>query len=783
MAFDPSSARLADAPDTPGPEPANSNFDPATAPPAEHAAIPPMSGSVWDGFFSQDPTQDAAKTLSNFGQGLASNWGAYASAADDDVMKPFMNDVNAVHASIAKSFNEAALRQSAMRVGQMLKAAPDRAGVIYGGDVGHIWGQLKSDFVAGTGFEPEAQKAFSAGGFWDRMKSQYDETLAEGKLPVDAFNLVTSAFIGAPLDVAADYEGQAVHALAPSVSPETVRAGLNKAVSLSMLAMPEGGIGAALTPAAELEQARSLDIIGTEPPSGPSGPSAATAGVRGQVEEGHAAASAEASGGLGAPPPPEGVAPSPAPAPVAAAAPGAVEKNVSRETTSAATAESALTPPVRAPNTDELASALADVKERAAAAPQEQSLFNQIRSLGGIKLQNDSGELTQGASDLRQIMDTNRSLFNNKKGLEPDMMREALEERGWFGGNAESGRTDLNDMLDLIQREARGDNVYHPDSDIHDKIAYRELLDREQTEAGIKASDKPQEAARKLAEFRLSNAADFALRHQNEIDAAVEGLSHKAREALQSHGYEPGSDIGAEFEEPSGTRKPSGGEPVAGGPGAGAQVEGAAAGEPPVSAEEPRRPKLGTVRPVEGIGPLQARSLSEGVEARAIEQGLTKGFGDLPEYRQVSMADQANRAAAIIADDYENAKAIALGQKAPPKGVLPESVFVGVENRAIAEGDVETLRDLATQSRLTTEATTMGQRIRTLGERDETSPVAAIQEVQAARADAIKSRAGYEGAAKDEVSDMQTEIKATRAPIQTIKQALQTFAESIACDY
>jgi hypothetical protein len=68
---------------------------------------------------------------------------------------------------------------------------------------------------------------------------------------------------------------------------------------------------------------------------------------------------------------------------------------------------------------------------------------------------------------------------------------------------------------------------------------------------------------------------------------------------------------------------------------------------------------------------------------------------------------------------------------------LPESVFVAVEQKAIAEGDVNTLRELAT-GKLTSEATTMGQRIRALGEREPDSPVKAIQDVVSARAKGVK---------------------------------------------
>lgn len=183
------------------------------------------------------------------------------------------------------------------------------------------------------------------------------------------------------------------------------------------------------------------------------------------------------------------------------------------------------------------------------------------------------------------------------------------------------------------------------------------------------------------------------------------------------------------------------------------------------------------LRPVQGTGETKVRGLAENVEAKAIENTLADNFGDLPEYQQLSMADQAERARNLIAEDYEAAKAVAMGTKAPPRGVLPESVYVAVEKVATAEGDVDLLRQLATESKLTTAATTMGQRIRTLGERDKASPVAAIQEVQAAREAAIAKRADLAAAKRTTVKEIKT---AMRSGAST-KQDWASFISSITC--
>lgn len=250
-------------------------------------------------------------------------------------------------------------------------------------------------------------------------------------------------------------------------------------------------------------------------------------------------------------------------------------------------------------------------------------------------------------------------------------------------------------------------------------------------------------------------------------------------ETEDTHGHLPG--VYAE----EGRGAPSGAETHAGEPRqdvATKEPSAPGAGNPPSGTTEQSSPRPGPagpsqlLKPVSGTGELKTRGLSEGIEAKAIEEGLTTGFGDLPEYRTVSMADQAKRAAALIADDPELAKAIAMGSKPAPRGLLPESVLVAVEKQAIAAGDIETIRDLATQSRLSVEATTMGQRIRTLGERDPTSPIAAIQAVQDAREAALKGKDIKAEVAKV-TKDAGAAIKAARSKVD----AWASFVDGIKC--
>jgi len=197
-----------------------------------------------------------------------------------------------------------------------------------------------------------------------------------------------------------------------------------------------------------------------------------------------------------------------------------------------------------------------------------------------------------------------------------------------------------------------------------------------------------------------------------------------------------------------------------------------------VSEAQPVTETVGKLEVIEGTGEIKTRGLARGVEQKAIEKKLTESFGDLPEYKTVSMKDQAKKASDLLTENPSKAKRVAMGEELPPEGILPESVFVAVEDSAIAAGDAVTLRALATQSNLTSEATVMGQRIRTLAERNPESPVTAIADIAKARQKSVK------GMVKDTGKEIETVSKQIG---ESIKKTLPKrgdwvkFIESIRC--
>lgn len=169
-----------------------------------------------------------------------------------------------------------------------------------------------------------------------------------------------------------------------------------------------------------------------------------------------------------------------------------------------------------------------------------------------------------------------------------------------------------------------------------------------------------------------------------------------------------------------------------------------------------------------GTGETKTSKLALGVEQKAVEQKLINNLGGLPEYQQVSMKEQAQHATNLLAQEPERALSIALGKETPPAHILPESVFTAVEENALKNGDVETIRQLAS-SNLATEATAMGQRIRALGERNPNSPVETIKNIVRERTKAVGNKT------KATVQEIRQKI------VKPKKEDWNSFVDSIIC--
>lgn len=209
--------------------------------------------------------------------------------------------------------------------------------------------------------------------------------------------------------------------------------------------------------------------------------------------------------------------------------------------------------------------AMEDVMRARAPMPKDQTLFDAIRAMGGIK--DVGGDVNQIMAGYKNPRFQKRLV--NPNGLDPDQVRANLQEDGWFGkfedqygpDAQEVGSypgDDTRDLYDLMDREARGQPVYHPESQVPAELESRRLLDEDFGRAGIGANDSNEVAAQKLTDYRQTELAE-----QDAFDrsrATHQEISPEAEQELESHGYEPGTDFGAELED-AGSRKEGAGGP------------------------------------------------------------------------------------------------------------------------------------------------------------------------------------------------------------------------------
>lgn len=201
--------------------------------------------------------------------------------------------------------------------------------------------------------------------------------------------------------------------------------------------------------------------------------------------------------------------------------------------------------------------------------------------------------------------------------------------------------------------------------------------------------------------------------------------------------------------------------------------------EVPFSAEHaaPSEGAYSPVKPVASLGETRTPTLATKVRTQAIEKGLadtSEHLSQLPEYNKANMHEQRQFASDFVANEPDKAFRVAMGKELPPNHIIPEMVFAAVEKDAQIRGDGEMLNTLSNKSALTTQASAFGQRIRALAERDDTSPVRAIQDIQRARS----SRATT------------TRVRAVRDEVRTaVRRSAPShddwskFVEDITCNY
>lgn len=160
--------------------------------------------------------------------------------------------------------------------------------------------------------------------------------------------------------------------------------------------------------------------------------------------------------------------------------------------------------------------------------PRGESLLNEIIRRGGLRTRDNAGNITPEGSEIMAILgDTRRpGLINNRvnrsSGAAASKQPMTLGElQGWMesegylpprsGPSYYGSGYDVQMVLDLLDREARGDLVFRHDSDAAAFIRYQQDIDRMMSEVGVHSSDTPEIAARKLRDWQQT------IERQNEM--------------------------------------------------------------------------------------------------------------------------------------------------------------------------------------------------------------------------------------------------------------------------
>jgi len=156
-----------------------------------------------------------------------------------------------------------------------------------------------------------------------------------------------------------------------------------------------------------------------------------------------------------------------------------------------------------------------------------------------------------------------------------------------------------------------------------------------------------------------------------------------------------------------------------------------------------------------GEGKIKASRLEarlKGVIGNATQEQIdTLG---LTTYNQMNKADQITKASQYVVNNQQEALDVLQGKKNPPKGIIPESIYVAMTE--LAKDDLTLATKLSTLS-----ATALGQRIGILSEIDKDNPVRLLNEVYKIRETEFNKRTGrtVKEAVKNEVERIKKEVK------------------------
>lgn len=375
---------------------------------------------------------------------------------------------------------------------------------------------------------------------------------------------------------------------------------------------------------------------------------------------------------------------------------------------------------------------LGELEAEREASPEVTSLRQEIKSIVGVEEGEPGTEWNKAFWD--SASDTDRARLMDAELRLDDLLHTESPEMTAAREGAEEATRKMGALLPQVSSAYR-----HAES----------LL-----EAGEEAS--PAKAA--TPEAPAAEEAEPPSAIQPDHPGAVVGAANGAEGGPVAEGQAPTENVvGAQTlggsTEPEAA--PSNGEPTGENVFGGQKLGDVGSEQPAASARKPVTDRYGNLKPVEGTGESKPLGLSKSAEESAIRSGLTEKFGDLPEYNVAKNEAQLSSVVDMMDRDWDRAKAIAMGDRAPPPGALANAFYVGVLNRAEALGDVDTALKLGLRSKLLSASKTMGQNIQILSRLSEDSPTTMVRDVQSAREGAFNG--DLEKAKAQEVANITAE--------------------------
>jgi len=180
--------------------------------------------------------------------------------------------------------------------------------------------------------------------------------------------------------------------------------------------------------------------------------------------------------------------------------------------------------------------------------------------------------------------------------------------------------------------------------------------------------------------------------------------------------------------------------------------------------------------PITGKGKVS--KIAGSIEAKSIEQGLTKGYGHLAEYTPIVIKEQAQKASDLINSNIDEVRKIIRGEAPLPEGLKGTALITAMEEHIKKTADGELASELA-NSPLVSGTSAAAQELRLAAERDPESPVKAIADVNKLLEERAKKRYPKQilAKAKENVTNsIKNEIKKANT-----SQSWQQFILSIRC--